>query len=81
MEYGGVGAGMMGKHIARSEPMQFPVYLMRGETVELDGKRYMIPEPVACQNVRELVVFLYERHVTPLDEPAPARAAAFGYAS
>lgn len=66
--------------LAKSEPMRFPVYLMRGETVELDGKRYTIPEPVACQNVQELAIFLYEHRVSPLGEPTPPRGALFGYA-
>jgi hypothetical protein len=74
---------LMSTRFAKSEPVQFPVYLMRGETVELDGKTYVIPEPVACQNAQELAVFLYEHHVTPINERAPvraARAAALGYA-
>jgi len=58
----------MQRNVAAAEPMRFPAYLMRGETVELDGKFYVIPEPIACQSVRDLVVFLYDKGVKPLGD-------------
>ncbi len=58
----------MQRNVAAAEPMRFPAYLMRGETVELEGKFYVIPEPVACQSVRDLVVFLYDKGVKPLGD-------------
>ncbi len=49
-----------------SEPdlVRFPVYLMRGEMIELGGIHYVIPEPVACDTEEDLVSFLYEKGLT-----------------
>ena len=49
-----------------SEPdlVTFPVYLMRGEMIELGGNYYVIPEPVACDTQKDLVSFLYEKGLT-----------------
>lgn len=46
-------------------PIRFPLYLMKGEVIEIEGKFYTIPEPVACNTPKELCVFLYEKGVKP----------------
>ena len=48
------------------DSVEFPVYLLRGEATQYDGKWYLIPEPVACDNARDLAVFLYERGLSPM---------------
>ena len=48
---------------AQIDEVRFPAYLMKGEVVEVDGKYYTIPEPVAFNTVKELVVYLYENRV------------------
>ncbi len=46
----------------------FPAYFMRGERIEFDGQIYVVPEPVACQNLKELVIYLYDKQVRPFRE-------------
>jgi len=51
--------------IVKGCPLRFPLYLMRGEVIEMNGKFFTIPEPVACDNPKQLFTFLYERGVQP----------------
>jgi len=53
-------------NISTANPLRFPLYLMRGEVIEIDGRFYSIPEAVACDNPKQLFTFLYERRVRPL---------------
>lgn len=63
-----LGAGKMFTH---GTEMAFPAYLMKGERIEFDGEIYVIPEPVACHSLKDLVIFLYDRGVRPLREHSP----------
>ncbi len=49
----------------------FPAYFMKGERIEFDGKTYVVPEPVACQSLKELVIFLYDKCIRPFREHPP----------
>ncbi len=52
--------------MTQASPLRFPLYLMKGEVIEIDGRYYAMPEPVACQDPKQLFVFLYEKRVQPL---------------
>ena len=60
-----IRANGQSESIVKNCPLRFPLYLMRGEVIQIDGKFYTIPEPVACDNPKQLFTFLYERQVQP----------------
>jgi len=45
----------------------FPLYLMKGEMVELDGRCYVMPQAVACENARDLVSYIYRHGLEPVN--------------
>ena len=49
----------------QASPIKFPLYLMKGEVIEIEGKYYTIPEPFACNSTKDLCIFLYEKRVEP----------------
>ena len=50
----------------QSDILTFPVYLLKREIIEFDGKRFVIPEPVVFDNVKDLALFIYERGLRPV---------------
>ena len=49
----------------RSQTISYPVYLLQGDTVELNGELYVVPEPVACCSRKDLEVYVEERKLEP----------------
>ena len=49
-----------------SDILTFPLYLPKREIIEFDGKRYVIPEAVACSSAKDLALFIYKRGLRPV---------------
>ena len=60
----GKGTAMLG--LKRTEILRFPAYVMQGETIELDGKLYVIPEPVVFQTIKDLAIYVFDKQLRPL---------------
>ena len=54
--------------------LTFPVYLLKGEVIEFDRKRFVIPEPVACDSAKDLALFIYERGLRPVSGEESTRS-------
>jgi hypothetical protein len=49
----------------------FPLYLLKGEMVELDGRCYVMPHAVACENAKDLVSYIYRHGLKPVNGAHP----------
>lgn len=58
-----VGSSWGPMMLTKACSIRFPLYLMKGEVIEIEGEYYTIPEPVACDTPKDLAVFLYEKGV------------------
>ena len=61
----------------QSDILTFPVYLLKRDVIEFDGKWFVIPEAVACDSAKDLALFIYRRKLSPvsseLTSPVSAR--------
>ncbi len=51
--------------MAEFQDIRFPVYLMKGDIVQVDGSVYVMPEPMACNTPKDLILYIYEKGLKP----------------